>query len=55
MTERTIELDEHRGMAAQKATQLRRLLAEVEADERALRLSCIGDVSVQTLAKVSPQ
>ncbi len=38
MTDRTIELDEHRGMAAQKATRLRRLLAEVEADERALRL-----------------
>jgi hypothetical protein len=38
MTDRTIELDEHRGMMAQKATELRRLLAEVEADERALRL-----------------
>src|SRR5436190_11276520 len=38
MTDRTIELDEHRGMAAQKATKLRRLLTEVEADERALRL-----------------
>jgi hypothetical protein len=38
MTERTIELDEHRGMAAQKATEIRRIVAEVEADERALRL-----------------
>jgi hypothetical protein len=38
MTDRTIDLDEHRGMMAQKATELRRLLAEVEADERALRL-----------------
>jgi hypothetical protein len=38
MTERAIELDAHRGMMAQKATELRRLLAEVEADERALRL-----------------
>jgi hypothetical protein len=38
MTDRTIELDEHRGMSAQKATELRRLVAEVEADERALRL-----------------
>jgi hypothetical protein len=28
----------HRGMAAQKATDLRRLLADVEANERALRL-----------------
>ena len=38
MTEQTIELDQHRGMAAQKATEIRRLVAEVEADERALRL-----------------
>ena len=38
MTERTIELDQHRGMSAQKATEIRRLVAEVEADERALRL-----------------
>jgi hypothetical protein len=37
MTERTIALDEHRGMAAQKATDLRRLLSEVEANEAALR------------------
>jgi hypothetical protein len=38
VTEQTIELDQHRGMAAQKATEIRRLVAEVEADERALRL-----------------
>jgi hypothetical protein len=38
MTKQTIELDQHRGMAAQKATEIRRLVAEVEADERALRL-----------------
>jgi hypothetical protein len=38
LTKRTIELDQHRGMAAQKATKLRRLLADVEADERALHL-----------------
>ena len=38
MTDRTIDLDKHRGMAAQKATDLRRLLADVEANERALRL-----------------
>jgi hypothetical protein len=37
MTEKTIDLDQHRGMAAQKATNLRRLLAEVEANQRALR------------------
>ena len=38
MTEKTIDLDQHRGMAAQKATELRRLLADVEADQKALRL-----------------
>ena len=38
MTDKTIDLDQHRGMAAQKATGLRRLLAEVEANERTLRL-----------------
>ena len=38
MTDRTIDLDQHRGMAAQKATGLRRLMAEVEANERSLRL-----------------
>jgi hypothetical protein len=37
MTDKTIDLDEHRGMAAQKATGLRRMLAEVEANEKALR------------------
>ena len=38
MTDKTIELDQHRGMYAQKATELRRLLADVEANERVLRL-----------------
>jgi hypothetical protein len=38
MTDKAIELDARRGMIAQKATELRRLLAGVEADERALRL-----------------
>jgi hypothetical protein len=38
MTERTIELDEHRGMLAQKATEIRRLVADVEADAIALSL-----------------
>ena len=37
MTNRTIDLDQHRGMAAQKATELRRLLAEVQANDRDLR------------------
>ena len=38
MTDKTIDLDQHRGMAAQKATELRRLVADVEANEQALRL-----------------
>ena len=38
MTDKTIDLDRRRGMEAQKATDLRRLLSEVEANERALRL-----------------
>jgi len=37
MTDRTIDLDQHRGMAAQKETEIRRHLAEVEADQTALR------------------
>jgi hypothetical protein len=37
MTEKTDDLDQHRGMAAQKATNLRRLLADVAANERSLR------------------
>ncbi|MFY9625856.1 MAG: hypothetical protein WAL40_09945 [Rhodoplanes sp.] len=36
--DKPINLDEHRGMAAQKATELRRLLAEVAANEQALQL-----------------
>jgi hypothetical protein len=38
MTDKTIELDYHRGTAAQQATELRRLLADVEANEKALRI-----------------
>jgi hypothetical protein len=37
MTDETIDLDLHRGMAAQKATKLRRQLSDVEADEKKLR------------------
>jgi hypothetical protein len=37
MTNPTIDLDHHRGMAAQKATELRRLMAAVAADAQALR------------------
>jgi hypothetical protein len=36
MTDKPVKLDQHRGMAAQKATELRRLLAEVAANERTL-------------------
>jgi hypothetical protein len=38
MTDKTIDLDQHRGMGAQKATELRRLLADVAADQAALRV-----------------
>jgi hypothetical protein len=37
MVEKTTNLDDHRGMMAQRATELRRLRAEVEADQAALR------------------
>ena len=37
MTETPIELDKHRGMAAQKATDIRRVIAEVEANAKLLR------------------
>jgi prolyl-tRNA editing enzyme YbaK/EbsC (Cys-tRNA(Pro) deacylase) len=37
MTDETIDLDQRRGMAAQKATNVRRLLADVEADQKHLR------------------
>ncbi|QAU44596.1 hypothetical protein [Bradyrhizobium guangzhouense] len=37
MTDHPVDLDKHRGMAAQKATDLRRVLAEVENNVRQLR------------------
>ena len=37
MTDEGIKLDIRRGMAAQKATDISRLVAEVEANERSLR------------------
>jgi len=37
MTDKAVDLDQHRGMAAQKATELRRLLSEVATNERALQ------------------
>src|SRR5947209_233917 len=49
MTDRPIDLDEHRGMAAQKATDARRLLAEVQANEKALR-QCREELESHLLA-----
>ena len=37
MTDEPLDLDKHRGMAAQKATDIRRVLAEVENNARDLR------------------
>jgi hypothetical protein len=37
VADKAVDLDRHRGMAAQKATDLRRLLAEVAANEQVLR------------------
>ena len=37
MTDKPLDLDKHRGMAAQKATDIRRILAEVESNARDLR------------------
>jgi hypothetical protein len=38
MTNKTIDLDNHRGVMAQKATDLRRLLSDVAVNQGALRL-----------------
>ena len=38
MTDLPVELDEHRGMAARRETETRRLLQEVQADQAALRV-----------------
>jgi hypothetical protein len=37
MTGVPVDLDKHRGMAAQKATEIRRLLKEIQADQAAMR------------------
>jgi hypothetical protein len=37
MTDHTIDLDKHRGMSAQKATELRRILADVDDAAKALQ------------------
>jgi hypothetical protein len=37
VTDKTIDLDQRRGLAAQRATESRRLVSEVEADQARLR------------------
>ena len=37
VTDEPLDLDKHRGMAAQKATDIRRVLADVESNARDLR------------------
>ena len=37
MNDTPVDLDRHRGMASQKATDMRRVLAEVEANAKMLR------------------
>jgi hypothetical protein len=49
VTETPIELDRHRGMAAQKATDIRRVLADVEANAIRLRDEQ-GAVEIQIVA-----
>jgi hypothetical protein len=49
MNDNPIDLDRHRGMAAQKATDLRRILGDVEANAKALR-DHQGVVEIQLLA-----
>ena len=49
MSEIPIDLDKHRGMAAQKATDIRRVIAEVEANAKQLR-DKQGAVEIQLLS-----
>ena len=37
MSDKPLDLDKHRGMAAQRATDIRRILADVENNAKALR------------------
>jgi hypothetical protein len=37
MSDQPVDLDKHRGMASQKATDIRRVLADVEANAKLLR------------------
>jgi hypothetical protein len=45
MSETPIDLDKHRGMATQKATDIRRVVAEVEANAKLLRETGSGRAS----------
>ncbi len=49
MTDHPVDLDKHRGMAAQKATDIRRALADVEANAATLR-ERQRDIETQMLA-----
>jgi hypothetical protein len=49
MNDNPVDLDKHRGMAAQKATDIRRVLAEVEDNAKLLR-DRQGLVEIQLLA-----
>jgi hypothetical protein len=49
MSDIPVDLDRHRGMAAQKATDIRRVLADVEANAKLLR-DRQGEVEIEILA-----
>jgi hypothetical protein len=49
MDEPPVDLDKHRGMAAQKATDIRRVVADVEANAKLLR-DRQGVVEIQLLS-----
>jgi hypothetical protein len=49
MSDTPVDLDKHRGMASQKATGIRRLLSEAEANAKALR-DRQGELEGQLLA-----
>ena len=57
MVDHPTSLDAHRGMAAQKATELRRLRAEIEADQAALhaRQSELEDLLAAAPAATWPE
>src|SRR5712675_3763365 len=49
MSDIPVDLDKHRGMAAQRATDIRRVLADVEANAKTLR-DRQGAVEIQLLS-----